>query len=134
MSTIAPIEPSTATGEAADLLEQVRKTLGLTPNMTKVEPHELEKARNGYSDDEHTKALLMLSDTIARGRGQVSDAALPTARAAGVTDAEIGEVVGHLALNVLTNYFNILADVENDWPVIAAAQPAAGRPAAKARS
>jgi hypothetical protein len=34
------------------------------------------------------------------------------------TDAEIGEVVGHLALNVLTNYFNILAEVENDWPVV----------------
>jgi hypothetical protein len=36
-----------------------------------------------------------------------------------VTDAEIGEVVGHIALNVLTNYFNVLAEVENDWPVVA---------------
>jgi hypothetical protein len=40
------------------------------------------------------------------------------ARAAGVTDAEIGEVVGHIALNVLTNYFNVLAEVDNDWPVV----------------
>jgi hypothetical protein len=35
-----------------------------------------------------------------------------------VTDQEIGEVVANLALNVLTNYFNVLAGVENDWPVI----------------
>ena len=183
MSTIAPIEPATATGEAADLLAQVQKTFGLIPNMTKVmanspallkgylslsgalgggvlpagvreqlaiataeyngceyclsahtyigasiakvEPLELEKARSGHSDDKHTEALLTLSGTIARGRAQVSESALATARAAGVTDAEIGEVVGHLALNVLTNYFNILAGVENDWPVVTPAQPAA---------
>jgi hypothetical protein len=34
-----------------------------------------------------------------------------------VTNVEIAEVVGHVALNVLTNYFNVLADVEIDWPV-----------------
>jgi alkylhydroperoxidase family enzyme len=44
---------------------------------------------------------------------------LGTARAAGVSDAEIGEVVGHIALNVLTNYFNVLAGVEIDWPTVA---------------
>jgi hypothetical protein len=26
--------------------------------------------------------------------------------------------VGHIALNVLTNYFNILAGVDNDWPIV----------------
>jgi hypothetical protein len=40
----------------------------------------------------------------------------------GVTDAEIAEIVGHVALNVLTNYFNVLADVEIDWPVTVSAQ------------
>ncbi len=183
MSTIAPIEPATATGEAADLLAQTQEALGLTPNMArvmanspallkgylslsgalgggvlpagvreqlaiataeyngceyclsahtyiganiaKVEALELDKARTGRSENKHTEALLTLSDAIARGRGQVSEAVLASARAAGVTDAEIGEVVGHLALNVLTNYFNILAGVENDWPVVTPAQPAA---------
>jgi hypothetical protein len=37
----------------------------------------------------------------------------------GVTHEEIGEIVANLALNILTNYFNVLAQVENDWPVVA---------------
>ena len=36
MSRLPQIDPSTATGEAADLLKQVQKSLGVTPNMTKV--------------------------------------------------------------------------------------------------
>ncbi|AYV25714.1 hypothetical protein EES41_03060 [Streptomyces sp. ADI95-16] len=55
---------------------------------------------------------------MVRSRGAVNDGAVQAARDAGVTDAEIGEVVGHIALNVLTNYFNVLAEVENDWPVV----------------
>jgi hypothetical protein len=27
-------------------------------------------------------------------------------------------VVANLALNLLTNYFNVLAKVDNDWPVV----------------
>jgi len=26
--------------------------------------------------------------------------------------------VANLALNILTNYFNVLAHVDNDWPVV----------------
>lgn len=83
----------------------------------KLPDSELEAARDAKSADPHTAALLALSDEILRTRGSVSDDAIAGARAAGVTDAEIGEVVGHIALNVLTNYFNVLAAVENDWPV-----------------
>jgi uncharacterized peroxidase-related enzyme len=176
VTTFAPVDPATATGQAADLLAQVQKTLGGTPNMTKVmanspallkgylalsgalargvlpagvreqlaiataeyngceyclsahnyiganiakvDPEELAKARNAESSDPHAAALLALSDAIARGRGSVADDVVQTARDAGVTDTEIGEVVGHLALNVLTNYFNVLAKVENDFPVV----------------
>jgi uncharacterized peroxidase-related enzyme len=87
-------------------------------NVAKVDAEELEAARDAKSSDPHAAALLALSDAIARGRGNVEDADLRAAREAGATDAEIGEVVGHLALNVLTNYFNILARVENDWPAV----------------
>ncbi|MFC5729281.1 MULTISPECIES: carboxymuconolactone decarboxylase family protein [Nocardioides] len=176
MSRIAQIEPPTATGTAAALLEQVQRTLGVTPNMTKVMANspallkgylalsealgggvipaavrerlamataeangcgyclsahsyiganiakvsadELERARSAESSDPHTAALLSLSNAILQNAGDVDDATLSAARTAGVTDAEIGEVVGHIALNVLTNYFNTLAQVEIDWPVV----------------
>ncbi|WP_136707394.1 carboxymuconolactone decarboxylase family protein [Agromyces sp. H66] len=86
--------------------------------VAKLPESELEAARDATSADPHTAALLGLSDEILRSRGSVSADAIPTARAAGVTDAEIGEIVGHIALNVLTNYFNVMAQVENDWPVV----------------
>jgi len=86
--------------------------------VAKLSPEEIERARHAESTDPHVAALLALSDAIARGRGAVDETVLKTARAAGVTDAEIAEVVGNLALNILTNYFNILADTDNDFPVV----------------
>jgi hypothetical protein len=76
MTTIAPAEAADATGQAAELLEQVQKTFGLIPNMTKVmanSPALLE----GY---------LALSDAIACGRGQVSGGTIAATRQAGVTN------------------------------------------------
>lgn len=87
-------------------------------NIAKVDAPELDAARRATSSDPHTAALLALSNEIAETTGHVSDDAIATARAAGVTDAELGEVVANLALNVLTNYFNVLAGVDNDWPVV----------------
>ena len=43
---------------------------------------------------------------------------IQAARDAGLTDAELGDVVGHVALNVLTNYFNRAFDVDIDFPVV----------------
>ena len=38
-------------------------------------------------------------------------------QAAGVSDAEITEVVANTALNLLTNYFNHVADTVVDFPL-----------------
>ena len=35
-----------------------------------------------------------------------------------LSEAEIGEIVAHVAINVLTNYFNIAFETEIDFPVI----------------
>jgi len=176
MSKLPQIEPANATGAAAELLAQVQKSLGVTPNMTKVmanspallegylalsgalsngaipapvrerlalataeangceyclsahtyiganiahvDAEELDRARSADSSDPHTAALLTFSNAVLRGKGSIKDADLEAARSAAVTDAEIGEVVGHISLNVLTNYFNVLSEVTNDWPVV----------------
>lgn len=88
-------------------------------NIAKVDAAELDSARRAESKDPHVAALLKLSNAIAEHAGDVDDAAINDARTAGVTDQEIGELVANLALNVLTNYFNVLANVDNDWPVVA---------------
>lgn len=86
--------------------------------IAKVDGDELDRARRGRSQDAHIEALLTLSNTIAANAGDVDESDLAAARVAGVTEEEIGEVVANLALNILTNYFNVLAKVNNDWPVV----------------
>ncbi|WP_328349610.1 carboxymuconolactone decarboxylase family protein [Mycobacterium sp. NBC_00419] len=176
MTTFTAVQPENATGTAADLLAQVQKALGVTPNMTKVmanspgllrsylalsgavskgvlsgpvrerlaiataqlngceyclsahthfgataaklSAEELDSARRGRSQDAHVEALLTLSNAIAANAGDVDEADLAAARLGGVTEEEIGELVANLALNILTNYFNVLAKVDNDWPAV----------------
>lgn len=88
-------------------------------NIAKLDSDELAKAREGDSKDAHVAALLKLSNTIAANAGDVDETEVKAAREAGATEEEIGEVVANLALNILTNYFNVLAHVDNDWPVVA---------------
>ncbi len=87
-------------------------------NVAKIEPAELDAARRSQSENTHTAALLELASTIAQNAGDVDDADIKAARDAGVTEEEIGELVANIALNVLTNYFNVLARTENEWPLV----------------
>jgi uncharacterized peroxidase-related enzyme len=87
--------------------------------VVKIDDDEIARARSADSADSHVAALLALSDAIARGKGSIDQTVVKTARAAGVTDAEIAEVIGNLALNILTNYFNIVADPDNEFPFVA---------------
>ncbi len=87
--------------------------------IAKLADAELDSARRGESQDSRVEALLQLSNVIAANAGDVDEVDIKTAHAAGVTNEEIGELVANLALNVMTNYFNVLAGVDNDWPVVA---------------
>lgn len=87
-------------------------------NAAHLSPEELDAARKGESGDPHVAALLRLMREIAATAGDVSPEEVAAARAAGVTDEEIGELVVNVALDTISNYFNVLADVRNDWPVV----------------
>jgi uncharacterized peroxidase-related enzyme len=82
----------------------------------KLSEAELAAAREAKSEDPHVQAILTLAHTVLEGRGQGGEQAIEAARTAGVTDAEIAEVVANVALNVLTNYFNELVDTDVDFP------------------
>jgi len=81
-------------------------------------------ARRGRSKDPKSNALLVLARTITLKRGALSDADLRAARDAGVTDAEIVEVVGAVALNVYTNWLNHVAATPIDFPEVKPGVPA----------
>ena len=62
------------------------------------------------------EAGLKFAQTVVVQRGEVSDAAFATVRKAGYSDAEIVEIVANVALNVFTNYFNLVAQTDIDFP------------------
>lgn len=75
-------------------------------------------ARTGRAADSRLEATLAFARAVLATRGRVSDADLATARAAGLDDGALVEVVAHVALNVFTNYLNNVADTEIDFPVV----------------
>ncbi|MFD5465718.1 carboxymuconolactone decarboxylase family protein [Kitasatospora sp. NPDC127059] len=81
---------------------------------------ELLATRDASDTDPHAQALLALARELIRTRGQIGDETRALISAAGVTDAEAGEVVAHVALNTLSNYFNHLARPELDFPEVKA--------------
>jgi uncharacterized peroxidase-related enzyme len=85
----------------------------------KLSPHEIADARRGSSDDPKVAAILRFALAVNTGHGTVSAADVDAVRNAGATNAEIAETIAHVALNVLTNYFNKAADVAIDFPVVA---------------
>ncbi|MGW3915212.1 carboxymuconolactone decarboxylase family protein [Streptomyces sp. NPDC005070] len=176
MPELARIEPATATAEVAELYAEMKKTIGVIPNMAqymanspavlkawlslsgtlnqgalpggvrerlalstaefnrcsyclsahtflaknvaKLDQSEISHARKAASNDSHVDAILKLSDAIARGRGSVAEEDIADAREAGVSDEEIAEIVANLALNVLTNYFNVFNDTPSEYDLV----------------
>lgn len=55
---------------------------------------------------------------VLESRGSVGDEEMRAVRAAGFGDREIVELVAHVALNVLTNYFNKVAQVDVEFPSV----------------
>lgn len=88
----------------------IGKMLGLTAE-------QIREARLARANDSKVDAILKLSNRIVEARGNLADEDIDAARAAGVSDAEITEVVANTALNLLTNYFNHVADTVVDFPL-----------------
>ena len=88
-------------------------------------PTEMQQARLGTATDAYAAAAVALAQTVTTKQGRVSDADLAAARRGGLDDAAIVEVVVNVALNVLTNYVNHVADTTVDFPA-APARAAAG--------
>ena len=74
--------------------------------------------RDRLSTDVKAAAAVRFASKIALDRGHVSDSDVQAVKAAGYTDAEVMEIVLHVALNTLTNYVNSVAETEIDFPVV----------------
>jgi alkylhydroperoxidase family enzyme len=56
----------------------------------------------------------------SRARGHVSEEDLRAVKSAGYDDAQVIEIVLHVALNTWTNYLNEVAKTDIDFPVVTA--------------
>lgn len=88
-------------------------------NLAKLSDSEIEANRLGRSSDAKADAAVVFAVKLVSARGEVGEAELSAVRAAGVTEAEIVEIIAHVALNTLTNYINKVAGTVVDFPAAA---------------
>lgn len=111
-----------AQANGCDYCLSAHSYLGL--NLAKIDDAEIALNRAGHSGDSKADAALVFARKVLDARGRVSDADLAAVRLAGFTEAQVIEIVAVVALNVLTNYINNVAETDIDFPVVLAVQAA----------
>ncbi len=89
-------------------------------NVAKLDEAEIDANRQGRSTDAKADAAVSFALSVAKERGRVGDADVLAVKQAGYSDAEVVEIIGHVALNILTNYVGEALDVEVDFPLVEA--------------
>ena len=90
----------------------------LAKNLAKLDDAEITANRNGTSNDPKADAAIRFAAKVTQARGHVSDDDVRAVKLAGYDDAQVVEIVLHVALNTLTNYVNEVAKTEIDFPVV----------------
>jgi uncharacterized peroxidase-related enzyme len=96
----------------------------LGQNVAKLDDAEMAANRRGASLDPRADAAVRFARQVVERRGHVNDAELRAVREAGYDDAQIIEIVQHVALNTWTNYVNSVAQTVVDFPVVSARKAA----------
>lgn len=96
----------------------------LGKNLARLDDAEIAANRAGTSNDPKAGAAVRFAAQVARARGHVGDAELQAVLAAGYSDAQVIEIVMHVALNTWTNYLNEVAATDIDFPEVAALEAA----------
>ena len=73
---------------------------------------DIELARQGTATDPKMAAIVAYGQQIIAAPGEVTDTQIEQLRAHGYTDEQIAEVVGLVALQLLTGAFNLVAGIE----------------------
>ncbi len=96
----------------------------LGKNVAKLDDAEITANRNGASMDPKADAAVRFAAKVAQARGHVGEDDLRAVKLAGYDDAQIIEMVLHVALNTWTNYINEVAKTDIDFPVVTARKAA----------
>ncbi|NTF41406.1 carboxymuconolactone decarboxylase family protein [Rhizobium rhizogenes] len=93
-------------------------------NLAKLDDAEMQANRDGKSSDPKADIAVRFAAKVARERGSVEESDVEMVKTAGYDDAEIIEIILHVALNTWTNYLNKVAGTEIDFPVVTARKAA----------
>lgn len=74
--------------------------------------------RQGTSSDEKAAAALAFAAALVEHTGSVTDGEFVAVRDAGHSDAEIVEIMAHVAMNVFTNILGKATGIEIDFPEV----------------
>ena len=121
MSRLASLTPATAVGASKDLLAELVNRHGQVGDMVAAMAHS-PAVLGGYlqlstgNEASETQPMIDLGLRVYREPASISDEHIAGLRAYGYGDREIADVVGIVALNVLTGAFNLVAGVKPDEP------------------
>lgn len=90
----------------------------LGKNFAKLDDAEITANRSGASNDPKADAAVRFAAKVARERGHVSTDDVRVVKLAGYDDAQVIEIVLHVALNTWTNYINEVANTDIDFPLV----------------
>jgi uncharacterized peroxidase-related enzyme len=93
-------------------------------NLAKISAEDAALNRKGASTDAKSGAAVRFAAKIAELRGKVSDEDIAAVKAAGYSEAQIVDIVGLVAENVMTNFLNNVAKTDIDFPALRTAQAA----------
>lgn len=96
----------------------------LGKNLARLDDAEIAANRAGASNDPKADAAVRFAAKVARERGHVGEDDLRAVKLAGYSDAQVIEMVLHVALNTWTNYINEVAKTDIDFPVVSARKAA----------
>ena len=94
----------------------------LGKHFAKLDDAEMLANRRGTSNDAKADAAVSFAVKLVRERGHVSEGDVRAVKAAGYDDAQVIEIVLHVALNTWTNFINVVGETEIDFPVVTAGQ------------
>jgi uncharacterized peroxidase-related enzyme len=92
----------------------------LGKNLAKLDDAEISANRQGASNDPKADAAVRFAVELVRERGHVGEDGLRAVKAAGYDDAQVIEIVLHVALNTWTNFINVVGATDIDFPVVTA--------------
>jgi uncharacterized peroxidase-related enzyme len=90
----------------------------LGKHVAKLDDAEMTANRRGASNDPKADAAVRFAAKVARERGRLDESDIQALKMGGYDDAQLIEIILHVALNTWTNYLNEVVQTDIDFPVV----------------